>query len=606
MMHNTMHDAEILIVDDEESLRITFEMFLRRDGYGNISTAATFEQAKHAVREKKFDLVISDVVLEGATGTDLLKHIRNIGLDCPVVMITGFPNINSASEAVRHGAFDYIPKPVNKDSLLRFVKQALSHWQLQKEKNKLLRENEKYRRYLEAIFSSVTDAIITVNEKLEITQVNDAARVMIGDHFNGNTGVNLKNLPGEMGKACFLDAHKIVVQGELVREHQMECIQSDGSIRMISMNASPIKDESGEFSGAVLVARDLTLDIPDEKWTKRFQFQGFIGASNVLQDIYRLIENVGRVDTAVLIIGESGTGKELAAEALHAESKRRDQPLVKVDCAAIPEDILESELFGHCKGAFTGADRDRSGRLLQADTGSLFLDEIGDISPKMQLRLLRFLQEKTFTPVGSDRSIKVDVRIIAATNVDLRSKMRKGEFREDLYYRLKVVEIYLPPLRDRIDCIPVLVQYFLEKFSKEMNKKIIRISDQAMNILTSYRWPGNVRELRHVMERACVLCSGSTLLMENFEDELIQSSLGFADGENEATFDSAVHGSNKISVPGMMNGHSFMSEENQILEALKACGGNKVKASKLLGFDRATLYRKMKKYNLPQNPSKSK
>ena len=190
-----------------------------------------------------------------------------------------------------------------------------------------------------------------------------------------------------------------------------------------------------------------------------------------MQGVYRLIENVGKVDTAVLVTGESGTGKELAAEALHAESKRRDMPLIKVDCASVSEDLLESELFGHRKGAFTGADRNRPGRLLQADHGTLLLDEIGDISSRMQLRLLRFLQEMTFTPVGQDTPVKVDVRIIAATNVDLREKVRQGNFREDLYYRLKVVEIMLPPLRERHDCIPLLVHHFLVKFREKLGRR---------------------------------------------------------------------------------------------------------------------------------------
>lgn len=494
-MQTKMQEIHILIVDDEESIRITFEMFLKREGYGKITTAATLEEALALINEQTFDLIISDIVLEGASGTELLRFIRQTGVQCPVVMITGFPNLESAAEAVRLGAFDYISKPVNKETLLRFVRQALKHWQLAMEKSALQRENEKFRRYLEVIFRSVSDAIITVNEKMEIIQLNNTARLWLGG-IDIDTVPKLKDLPGEMGKACFLDAGHVLENGDVVREHQVECYKPDGTIRMISLNAAPIKDAVDEFNGAVIVARDITLGLPEDKKKKRRQFHTFVGASDVMQEVYRLIENVGKVDTAVLVTGESGTGKELAAEALHAESKRKDRALIKVDCAAMPEDLLESELFGHKKGSFTGADRDRPGRLLLADKGTLFLDEIGDISPRMQLRLLRFLQEKTFNPVGQDRFVQVDVRIIAATNVDLRRKVKAGNFREDLYYRLKVVEIILPSLKERKECIPLLVHHFLEKFRNELGKKIINISDQAMEILRSYPWPGNVRELR--------------------------------------------------------------------------------------------------------------
>jgi PAS domain S-box-containing protein len=586
-------DIHILIVDDEESIRITFEMFLKREGYGWVSTAATFEEALVLINEQPFDLIISDIVLEGASGTELLRNIRQTGVQCPVVMITGFPNLESAAETVRLGAFDYISKPVNKETLLRFVRQALKHWQLAKEKNALQRENEKYRRYLEVIFRSVSDAIITVNEKLEIIELNNTARQWLGD-VHPKTVQKLRDLPGEMGRACFHDASQVVKNGDIVREHQVECYKPDGTIRMISLNAAPIKDVVEEFNGAVIVARDITLGLPEEKKNKRIQFHGFIGASNVMQEVYRLIENVGRVDTAVLVTGESGTGKELAAEALHAESRRSDRLLVKVDCAAMPEDLLESELFGHKKGAFTGADRDRPGRLLMADKGTLFLDEIGDISPRMQLRLLRFLQEKTFNPVGQDRFVQVDVRIIAATNVDLRRKVKEGAFREDLYYRLKVVEIHLPGLRERTECIPLLVHHFLAKFRIQLDKKIINISDQAMEILQAYQWPGNVRELRHVIERACVLCTGKTLLQEHLPDEILLAG-SFSENEGTPISKAPMRTAHPVGLPRY---ETFKSEEVQIVEALKATGGNKSKAAKLLGVDRSTLYRKMKRYDL--------
>jgi len=589
-MQNDLQDIHILIVDDEESIRITFEMFLKREGYGKITTAATMEEALIAINEERFDLIVSDIVLEGAKGTDLLRHIQRTGLQCPVVMITGYPNLETAADAVRYGAFDYISKPVNKETLLRFVRQALKHWKLEKEKNALQRENEKFRRYLQAIFSSVNDAIITVDENMDIIQLNNTARLWLGELESDGVG-SLAELSGEMGRACFQDATKVINTGRIVREHQVECYKSDGAVRMISLNAAPLEDAGDEFNGAVIVARDITLGLPENDGDKKVQFQNFIGSSQAMQDVYNLIENVGRVDTAVLVTGESGTGKELAAEALHAESRRKDKVLVKVDCAAVPEDLLESELFGHKKGSFTGADSDREGKLLQADHGTLFLDEIGDISPRMQLRLLRFLQEQTFTPVGKDHFVKVDVRIVAATNVNLRQKVRDGSFREDLYYRLKVVEVLLPPLRERKECVPQLVHHFLAIFRVKISKKIINISDQAMSLLLHYKWPGNVRELRHVIERACVLCAGPTLLVEHFPSEIIQgkgSSLPVVDhgGGPDRHEDRRVE--SKL----------YTSEEDQIIAALKSTGGNKSKAAKLIGIDRSTLYRKMKRYSL--------
>jgi DNA-binding NtrC family response regulator len=296
------------------------------------------------------------------------------------------------------------------------------------------------------------------------------------------------------------------------------------------------------------------------------------------------------VETTVLITGESGTGKELAAEALHEESSRSSMPIIKVDCAALAEDLLESELFGHRKGAFTGADRDRPGRLLQADKGTLLLDEIGDITPRMQLRLLRFLQEMTFTPVGSDNPVKVDVRVVAATNVDLKEKVRLGEFREDLYYRLKVVELHLPPLRDRHRCLPLLINHFLIFFCEKHGRRIHSVSDRAMDILINYSWPGNVRELRHVMERGCILCDGPNLLVEHLSEELVKTARR-SPGAGTTQLD------RKNGELLRRNTHTtpVKDERQQLLDALEQAGGNKSKAARLLSIDRSTLYRKMKR-----------
>ncbi|WP_136810243.1 sigma-54 dependent transcriptional regulator [Desulfosediminicola flagellatus] len=591
-MAENRENIHILIVDDEESIRYTFKMFLKREGYGFITTAATLEDAIAALEKEQFDLVVSDIVLEGKSGTTLLKYIQEAGIECPVVMITGFPNLKTAAEAVRYGAFDYISKPVNKETLLRFVRQALKHWELEQERKSLQQENEKYRRYLEVIFSSVSDAIITVDDEMNIIQLNDTARRWCSEMLpQGAHNKNLASLTGNMAVACFNDAQAVITKGVTVREHQVECSCSGGEKRMVSLTAAPLRDVTEELTGAVLVVRDITLGVPEENtFTGRDRFHGFVGRSAVMQGVYSLIENVGKVDTAVLITGESGTGKEIAAEALHTESKRKHMPLIKVDCASVQEELLESELFGHKKGSFTGADRDRPGRLLQADKGTLFLDEIGDISPRMQLRLLRFLQEQTFTPVGEDMPIQVDVRVIAATNVDLQKKVREGQFREDLYYRLKVVEINMPPLRERNDCIQLLVHHFLTYFADKLGRNVYSVSDQAMQMLVNYSWPGNVRELRHVIERGCVMCTGTTMLIEHLPHELHKK-------ENTRNYSSALPTdplSNTIRVPET----PIRSEKETILMILSQVGGNKAKAARLLGMDRSTLYRKLKRYNV--------
>lgn len=592
-MERDLYSAKILIVDDEESIRQTFEIFLTSEGYRFVETVTTFDEAMEAIAKTSFDLIISDIVLIGPCGTDLLRKIRESGVKCPVVMITGFPNLESAAESVRHGAFDYISKPVNKETLLRFTKRALTHWYLENKARCLQRENEKYRRYLETIFRSVGDAIITVDANMQIVQLNETAEQWLKEKGVAGSS-DLNHLPAEVSLACLEDARKVLEQGTEVRKHLIECHTADDKIKMISLNVSPLRGEEEEFQGVVIVARDMTIDEPREIIENRTRFHGYVGSSPAMQEVYKLIENIGKVDTAVLITGESGTGKELAAEALHAESSRRDKPLIKVDCVSFAEGLLESELFGHRKGAFTGADRDRTGRLLQADGGTLFLDEIGDISPRTQLLLLRFLQEKTFTPVGQDKSIQVDVRVIAATNVNFQEMVTEGTFREDLYYRLKVIEVKLPPLRERINGIPLLANHFLELFRKQHGKKIAAISDQALECMARYSWPGNVRELKHVMERACVLCDGPLLLLQHLPDELRRAIAK----EVQPTVVSLppVPGSN-LTEP-FSTSLQVLAEDKKILEALRQTSGNKAKAAKLLGIARSTLYRQMQRYNI--------
>ncbi|MCL7489120.1 MAG: sigma-54-dependent Fis family transcriptional regulator [Desulfobulbaceae bacterium] len=600
-------EARILIVDGDESIRFTFQRFLSREGYSNVFSASSVDETLALARQHTFDLVICDIMLEGENGPDLLKKIRTAGIDCPVVMITGSPDIDSATEMLRLGAFDYISKPINKKMLLRLVSQALRHRALQNEKNRLLSENEKFRRHLEAVFRSVQDAIISVDRHLSIIQVNEKAEQWIAD-FSGEESSDPKkliDLPGEFGSACIEDAAKVVESGAEVKEHRVECTTTEGSVRLLSFNAAPVFEEHGAFNGVVIVARDVTTAAVTRSRDPQGIFHGFVDNSPAMQEVFNLIENVGQVDTTVLITGESGTGKELAAEALHAESPRSAGPLIKVDCASIPEELLESELFGHKKGAFTGADRDRTGRILQADKGTLFLDEIGDISSRLQLRLLRFLQERTFYPVGRDQPVHVDVRVITATNADLQEKVRQGVFREDLYYRLRVVEVNLPPLRARQESIPLLVNHFISRFSAKLDREINGISDQALQALINYPWPGNVRELQHTIERACVMCTGITLSLDCFSSD-IQHTITphFFSPLSQSAQPVPTHGrdhqvSQNIPVPSTPTSQTPSADQaDEILQALDQADGNKSRAAKLLGIDRSTLYRRMQRLNL--------
>jgi DNA-binding NtrC family response regulator len=404
-------------------------------------------------------------------------------------------------------------------------------------------------------------------------------------------GVSLPTLNSKFGRALLSDVEEVLKHRKELKLHRLEWQKPDRSFGVVSVTAAPLKDNKSTFLGVVITARDLTHLEDIDKRGPRSQFHRFVGKSQPMQRIYALIESVGNVDTTVLITGESGTGKELVAEALHEESPRRNRALVKVDCTAIPEDLLESELFGHKKGSFTGADRDRLGRILQADGGTLFLDEIGDISSRMQLRLLRFLQERTFYPVGQDQPIQVDVRVITATNADLKEKVQKDQFREDLYFRLRVVDIILPPLRERKEDIPLLAQHFLAVFNNRMKRNVTGFSDSVMELLSSHSWPGNIRELEHIIERAYVLCNGDTITTDHLPTEILSPESPPLSIDEPAT-------PRPVPVQPISATLDTEDEIERIVDALRRTAGNKAKAARLLGVDRSTLYRKISSYNI--------
>ncbi len=323
-------------------------------------------------------------------------------------------------------------------------------------------------------------------------------------------------------------------------------------------------------------------------------FDHIIGQSDAIKKVFRLVDKVARTDSTVLITGESGTGKELIAHAIHNASPRKDRPFIPINCAAIPEELLESELFGHEKGAFTHAIRTRVGRFELADKGTIFLDEIGEMSPALQVKLLRVLQEKQFERVGGVKTIQVDIRVVAATNIELEQAVAQGRFREDLFYRLNVIPIHLPPLRERRDDIPLLVKHFLEKFSAGNPAYANSISDEALKILESYDWPGNVRELENIVERLVILSEKDEISVEDLPSRIIRKTGGAVPLSAPPPHHSAVLPEEGISLSAAVE----QFEKTLIIQALDRTNGVKNRAAKLLQMNRTTLIEKMKKMKM--------
>jgi transcriptional regulator with PAS, ATPase and Fis domain len=436
---------------------------------------------------------------------------------------------------------------------------------------------------METVFRSVGDAIISVDPELVVLELNESAqricslsREAIG-RVMGTTGLRCRG-------RC-LEALREALEGKrFIREHHVECRHEERGSQVVSLSIFPLIDHADNFSGAVMTARDETSPAGFERNRgEGRRFHNIIGGSDEMQEVFDLIDSLRDVETTVLIIGESGTGKELVADALHHGGRRTPKPFVKVNCGAIADNLLESELFGHVKGAFTGATADKVGRFQRAEGGTIFLDEIGNISPRMQLSLLRVLQAKEFERVGSSTPIRVDVRVIAATNQDLPEKIRKGEFREDLYYRLKVVKIAVPPLRERKEDIPLLVDHFLGKFNEKFGREITAVSDDVLEVFMAYHWPGNVRELEHAVEHAFILCRQKIVILAHLPSELNDSN---GAGEKRGPSSQPFSGNN---------------DRNTILSALEKAAWNKAKAARILGISRRTIFRKIKEYQMMEH-----
>ncbi|HYL39433.1 MAG TPA: sigma-54 dependent transcriptional regulator [Bryobacteraceae bacterium] len=436
--------ATVLVVEDEEKLRRVIELQLKTAGF-DVEQSSSAEDALQLA--DRADIILTDLRLPGQSGLDLLTSLRRQDSHTPVIVMTAFGSIETAVEAMKAGAVDFLPKPFSLDHLMTVVNKALE----------------------------------------------------------------LRTL----------------------------------------------RDENRELRAEL---------------SQRYEFDNIVGRSEAMREIFATVDRVAPTRATVLLCGESGVGKDLIARAIHHHSPRTARPFVKINCTALPENLMESELFGYEKGAFTGANTAKPGKFEQADTGTVFLDEIGDVPPGIQVKLLRILQEREFERLGSNKTRHIDVRVLAATNVDLRAALEQGTFREDLYYRLNVLPINIPALRERKEDIPFLATHFVKKLRKDLGSPVESISDAAIERLLSYHWPGNVRELENVLERSMVLASGTVL-------EAGDIKLDLAPKSRAATVDSFL--------PVGVTLDEY--EQSIIREALHRADGNKSQAARLLGLTRNAL-----------------
>jgi PAS domain S-box-containing protein len=440
---------------------------------------------------------------------------------------------------------------------------------------------EQERDLTRTIVNSIAEGVFTVDAEGKITFFNKAAERI--------TGWSVTDV---LGNYCFdvfradichsgCALKKTLGMEREIRNLLVTILNREGRKVPISITTAVLRDEKGRMIGGLETFRDLS-DVEELKkeLSRKYTVEDIVSKNHLIHEIFNILPSIAESDSTVLIQGASGTGKELFAKAVHHLSQRSEKPFIKVNCGALPDTLLESELFGYVKGAFTDARHDKPGRFALADGGTLFLDEVGDMSPSLQVKLLRVLQEREYEPLGSVSPRKTDVRIIAATNGDLSTLVGKGTFRDDLFYRLNVVKIDLPPLSRRREDIPLLIHAFIQKFNARMEKEITGVSDEALQLLVNYHYPGNVRELENIIEHAFVLCRETVIGLDSLPKDL---TLSVAAGP---------------SVPSREKTPFDKAEFDIIEKALNEHQGNRTRAAKELGIDRSTLWRKMKKYGL--------
>ncbi|MBF0613075.1 MAG: sigma 54-interacting transcriptional regulator [Magnetococcales bacterium] len=576
--------ASVLVVDDDEMIQDMATIVMSRAGHTTV-VASSLALAKAALYQQTFDLVITDLRLPDGSGLQLLAEIQHNYPRTHVILITGFPEVETVREALRQGAFDYLIKPVMPTELNHVANRALDHKRFREEREILANR-------LEAVFRSVEDAIIALDDQHRIIQINNAANRLLG-----LAGMVMNQPLAEIAPWLYdqvvslLETNPEETSSDK-RAMRMLTLNDNGRERILSCVASTLLDPIRNARGCILVVRDESrLSLQDLELPIHQGWHGLIGTSRAMVQVYELTKRLSEVDSTVLIGGETGTGKELVARALHLASSRRHRPFVAVNCAALPSGLLESELFGHTKGAFTNALRERAGRFKLADGGTIFLDEIGDLSLDMQVRLLRVLQERVFEPVGDTRPIHVDVRVVTATHRNLRELVREGLFREDLFYRLKVVEVILPPLRERKGDLPLLIHHFIDKFNPTLKRSIKGVSEDVLAAFMEYDWPGNVRELEHVLEHGMVVARQPVMEWFDLPPEFRASLMPVK----------RPHTSSLVGRPSKnLHSDEGATEKEIILKALNQCRWQVQVAANTLGISRITLWRRMKALGLRQ------
>ncbi len=431
-----------------------------------------------------------------------------------------------------------------------------------------------------SIINALREGIIALDANLHILTMNPAAEEILGRTRQELAGALVCDLFGN--KACPEDVlEESLFSGEAIIDFQTTVQLADGQRGHVLLRTSPLLDRDGSSLGIALILGDVTeVTTLRQQMSPSHRLGSLVGRDPKMRELFGLVSDVAGSEATVLIQGESGTGKELVARAVHEASGRAAGPFVQVNCSALSENLLESELFGHVKGAYTGAVSDRMGRFQEAGGGTIFLDEIGDVSPVVQVKLLRVLQERVIERVGDNRSIPVDVRVVSATNRNLETLLATGRMREDFFYRIKVVSLIIPPLRDRREDVPLLVTHLLEKIAlREGHPGPPPVSGEALRLLMNHDWPGNVRELENALEHAMVLSRGKAILGTHLPPELVRTNAG-----REKHFrDVPLHSD---------------QEQNMLRDALRGAGWNRSKAARRLGIDRTTLWRKIKEYGL--------
>jgi two-component system response regulator HydG len=577
-MASPQEKKSILVVDDTPENLTVLRRMLTDAGY-RVRPALGGQIALKAISADLPDLILLDVLMPDIDGFEICKilksqeHTRNI----PVIFISALSNMEDVLTAFKAGGVDYVSKPFNSEEVLARVR---THLDLQD----AIREKNVAHTMLQTIFSSIENTIVTVDDQLQIMDSNRALESICGcfPDISFHDFLHRKNCPCAVGLTQTLSNNKDI------KEYRVTCSSGDKNEKTLVLNTALLKRPNNKANGAILIIRDITRRASVEKTLlEKNSYHNIVGKSEPMEKLYSLLERVVENDFNVLVTGDSGTGKELVAEAIHCKGKRAEGPLIKVNCAALSESLLESELFGHVKGAFTGAINDRVGRCQAADGGTLFLDEIGDISPQFQAKLLRFLEQKEFEKIGDSKTIKVDVRVIAATNHDLSEKVSEKQFRDDLFYRLNGFSLHLPPLKDRLEDIPLLTSHFIRASTSTSKKNIGGMSDTVIRLFMEYPWPGNIRELKSAIDYACAICPGEIIQKDDLPHHLF--SVTALEKLGRRTTDSIGKAMTEL-LPG--------DEKEVIVAMLKQTGWNKAKAARHLGISRATLYTKLLKYNI--------